>query len=110
MERESQSSSSYEDEGSDRYSDSSADELRERFYVTRESQEDLREPGKKFSYAGMRDLSDLEMIQEQDILAPDGSVMGVKNRVRAGLAHFENPEAIEKASLIACPGGGGGAA
>lgn len=97
------SETSYEDRESDRYSDSesSTEELRQstRFYVTRESQEDLSEPSKKLSYVGMRNLSELDKIQEQDIMAPDGSVMGVKNRVRAGLAHFENPEAIRKASL-----------
>ena len=100
----SSSRSSYDDkEGSD-YSDSrsesSIDELSEsqRFYVTKESQEDQSEPNRKYSYVGMRDLTELDKIEEQDIVAPDGSVLGVKNRVRAGLAHFENADALEKAS------------
>ncbi len=67
-----------------------------RFYITRESQENLSEPTRKWSYAGHRDLSDLNKIQELDIVAPDGSIRGIKNRVRAGLANFENPVAIEK--------------
>ena len=70
-----------------------------RFYVTRESQENLSEVSRKESYAGMRDLSDLEKIQERDIMAPDGSIRGIKNRVRAGLANFENREALEKVSI-----------
>ena len=69
---------------------------RERYYVTKESQENLSEASRKESYAGLRDLSDLDKIQERDIVAADGSIRGVKNRVRAGLANFENREALQK--------------
>lgn len=67
----------------------------ERFYVTRESQEvapEVRE--RKLNYVGLRNLTDLERIEERDIVGPDGAVVGVKNRVRAGVANFENPTAL----------------
>lgn len=83
------------------YSDSSPDDRNTtKFYVTKESQDNLTEPAKKLSYVGVRDLSDLDKIQEQDIVATDGSVRGVRNRVRAGLANFENREVLEKVSLF----------
>ena len=91
-------------------SESSIDELKEsgeRFYVTKESQEAVSDTSRKYSYAGTRDLSDLGKIQEQDIVAPDGTVLGVKNRVRAGLAHFENKEALEKVKHCCCTEGVG---
>lgn len=78
----------------------------ERFFVTKESQENISEPSRKYSYAGMRDLTDLGKVQEQDIVAADGSVRGVKNRVRAGLANFENKEALEKVHRLQKKGGG----
>jgi len=93
---------STEEDYSDSSSESSIDDLKEsssRFYVTKESQEGVSEASRKPSYAGTRDLSDLGKIQEQDIVAPDGTVLGVKNRVRAGLAHFENKEALEKVGI-----------
>lgn len=86
-------SSSYSSTG-----DEGEREITERYYVTRESQENLSEPARKYSYAGMRDLSQLDKIQEQDIVASDGSLRGIKNRVRAGMANFENREALEKVS------------
>ena len=68
------------------------------FYVTRDSQDaDKNKPdSQKLSYVGMRDLTDLDMIDEQDILSASGTIRGKKNRVRAGLANFENPKALEK--------------
>ena len=71
----------------------------EHFYVTRESQENVSDPSRKYSYAGMRDLTALDKIEEKDIVGADGSVRGVKNRVRAGLANYENKEALEKVSV-----------
>lgn len=94
-------SSSYTDESSPESSDydSSPRELGgARYYVTKESQENLSEASRKESYTGLRDLSDLEKVQEKDIVASDGSVRGVQNRVRAGLANFENREALQKVS------------
>ena len=67
------------------------------FYVTRESQEiDPEVQERKLSYVGLRNLSDLERIEERDIVGPDGTVVGVQNRVRAGVANFENPTALRK--------------
>lgn len=40
-------------------------------------------------YVGIRNISDTEKIKEEDIVDKEGSVIGVKNRVRAGLQHFE---------------------
>lgn len=77
----------------------------EHYYVTKESQEEVSDATHKGSYVGMRDLTDLDKIQEQAIVATDGSVRGVKNRVRAGLANFENLKALEK--VIAKKGGWG---
>lgn len=93
------------------YTDSSTggeEDESERYYVTRESQENLSEPARKYSYAGMRDLSQLDKIQEKDIVASDGSIRGVKNRVRAGLANFENRDALEKVSSSHLGKGGWG--
>ena len=67
------------------------------FYVTRESQEiapDVQE--RKLSYVGLRNLTDLERIEERNIVGSDGTVVGVQNRVRAGVANFENPTALRK--------------
>lgn len=94
---------SYSDESSTRYSDytsSSLEDLRDdgaKYYVTKESQEPVSS-ARKESYAGMRDLTDTEKIEEKDIVAPDGSIRGVKNRVRAGLANFEDREALQLVS------------
>ena len=67
------------------------------FYVTRESQEiDPAVQERKLSYVGLRNLTDLERIEERDIVGPDGTVVGVQNRVRAGVANFENPTALRK--------------
>ncbi len=68
----------------------------ERFFVTRESQEVSVRSSRKDSYAGLRDLSDLEKIKELDIVGPDGTIRGIKNRVRAGLATYENHGALVK--------------
>ena len=74
--------------------------VRQRFYVTRESQKaDSKKYGvENLSYVGMRNLSDLDKIDEQDIVSARGTIRGKKNRVRAGLANFENPKALEKVS------------
>ena len=66
-----------------------------RYFVTRESQENLTS-SKKESYAGLRDLTDLEKIEELDIMGPDGVLRGIRNRVRAGRATFENRGALVK--------------
>ena len=69
------------------------------FYVTRESQNAgfVHElDSAKLSYVGMRNLSDMQLIDEQDIVSARGTIRGKKNRVRAGLANFENPKALEK--------------
>lgn len=80
--------------------DSSPSELEgARYYVTKESQ-NASEPSRKESYTGMRNLSDMDKIEEKDIVAPDGSVLGVKNRVRAGLANFEDREALLMVSVL----------
>lgn len=79
----------------------------ERYFVTRESQENLTELTRKYSYAGLRDLSELDKIQEQDIVGSDGSIRGVRNRVRAGLANFEDKAALEKVCWLAAGKGGG---
>ena len=103
---DSTSSSSLSECESD-YSDEGRDSVK--FYVTRESQEKLNEPSRKYSYAGHRDLSELDKIREQDIVSADGTIIGIKNRVRAGLAHFENPRALEKvATGLHAKGGGAG--
>ena len=109
------SQSSNEDRGSDwsPYSVHLDEGVREskKFYVTRESQEDLNEPSNS---VGLLDLSMRNKIQELDIVAKDGSVMGIRNRVRAESAHFENPEAVNKVKknffLQGAPNEGGGAA
>lgn len=72
-------------------------ESQKQFYVTRESQEVLpAEQQRKLSYVGMRNLTDLQRVEEKDIVGPDGAVMGVQNRVRAGVANFENLTALRK--------------
>jgi hypothetical protein len=72
-------------------------ESQNQFYVTRESQEvDPKVQERKLSYVGLRNLTDLERIEERDIVGPDGAVVGVQNRVRAGVANFENPTALRK--------------
>ena len=68
------------------------------FYVTKDSQKGLQEKSKKHSYAGLRDLRQVGSIQEEDIVGEGGELLGMKNRVRAGLAHFENPDAIMRVS------------
>jgi len=68
------------------------------FFVTKESQE---KPSKhKTSYAGLRDLTDIEKLQELDIVGPQGTIRGIKNRVRAGLATFENRGGVVKVSVL----------
>lgn len=75
-------------------------ESENRFYVTRESQEVAPEvQERKLSYVGLRNLTDLGRIEEIDIVGPDGTVMGVQNRVRAGVANFNNPTALRKVYL-----------
>ncbi len=72
-----------------------------RYFVTRESQEASGKFSRKESYAGLRDLTDLEKIKELDIVGPDGTLRGIKNRVRAGLATYENQGALVKVKLKA---------
>ena len=48
----------------------------------------------------LRDLTDLEKIKEMDIVGPDGTIRGIKNRVRAGLATYENHGALVKVSKL----------
>lgn len=76
-------------------------EKKKRFFVTRESQTALPKAADsdKLSYVGMRNLTDLDLIDEQDIVSARGTIRGKKNRVRAGLANFENPKALEKVSM-----------
>ena len=70
------------------------------FYVTRESQKSKDPPARKHSYIGIRDLSDLDKIEEKDIVSHRGTIRGIKNRVRAGLANFENPAALRKVGEV----------
>ena len=72
----------------------------QQFYVTRDSQNisSKKTESRKLSYVGMRNLTDLEKIDERDIVSTRGTIRGIKNRVRAGLANFENPNALEKVS------------
>ncbi len=90
------------------YSGSDAEETEgvEKYYVTKESQENITDASRKYSYTGLRDLTELDKVQERDIVDADGSVRGVENRVRAGLANFEDREALEKVSVRR--GGGAG--
>ena len=71
------------------------------FYVTRESQNARaqKSDSAKLSYVGMRNLTDLGHIDEQAIVSARGTIRGKKNRVRAGLANFENPKALEKVKM-----------
>lgn len=55
----------------------------------------MSDASKKESYAGMRDLKNPAQIQEEDIISSDGTLMGKQNRVRAGIATFQNPKALE---------------
>lgn len=48
----------------------------------------LEDESKALRYVGIRDISDTEKIKEEDIVDKNGTVIGVKNRVRAGLEHF----------------------
>jgi hypothetical protein len=50
-------------------------------------------------YIGIRDLTNPDQINEEDIVSEDGVVLGVKNRVRAGLATFQNPQVLQRVSL-----------
>lgn len=54
------------------------------------------------SYMGIRDLKDPATIKEEDIVLSDGSVIGVKNRVKAGMATFQNAKALERVSPYWC--------
>ena len=49
----------------------------------------LEDDSKALRYVGIRNITDTDKIDEEDIVAKDGTVIGVKNRVRAGLQHFE---------------------
>ena len=48
------------------------------------------------SYVGL--LSDMGKMSEKEIVGPRGTIRGVKNRVRAGLANFENPRGMQTVS------------
>lgn len=83
----------------ERVKSSAATAARQHFFVTRESQNvDGKKSSEKLSYVGMRNLADVEKIEELDIVSARGTIRGRKNRVRAGLANFENPKAMEKVS------------
>ena len=84
----------------DRVKSSAATAVRQNFFVTRESQnvDGKKSDAEKLSYVGMRNLADVEKIDEMDIVSARGTIRGRKNRVRAGLANFENPNALEKVS------------
>lgn len=49
----------------------------------------LEDGSKALRYVGIRNITDTDKIDEEDIVSKDGTVIGVKNRVRAGLQHFE---------------------
>lgn len=74
-----------------------SEEKDKRFFVTRESQETIS--SRELNYAGLRDLTDIDKIHELEIVGPDGAIRGIKNRVRAGLATYENQVALVKVSL-----------
>ena len=73
---------------------------KQHFYVTRESQRSKAPSSRKESYVGIRDLTDLDKIKETDIISYRGTIRGIKNRVRAGLANFENPAALRNVSIV----------
>ena len=79
-------------------SQQAADGQQEHFFVTKASQQNKAPAHRKFSYTGTRDLTDVQKIQELDIVAEDGTIRGMRNRVRAGQAHFDNPVARAKVS------------
>lgn len=66
--------------------------------MTRDSQNagSKESDSQKLSYVGMRNLTDVDQIEERDIVSARGTIRGKRNRVRAGLANFENPKALEK--------------
>lgn len=55
---------------------------------------------KNLSYVGIRDISQVDKIDEEDIVGANGELRGIKNRVRAGLANFEDVGALERVSII----------
>lgn len=73
---------------------------KQHFYVTRESQRSKAPSSRKESYVGIRDLTDLDKIKETDIISHRGTIRGIKNRVRAGLANFENPAALRNVRKV----------
>eukprot|EP00058_Branchiostoma_floridae_P026140 XP_002611630.1 hypothetical protein BRAFLDRAFT_63706 [Branchiostoma floridae] len=57
------------------------------YYVTQTSQEEGEEDeNRRLRYVGKRDYSG--GVEDTEIVSRNGTVRGVKNRVRAGLAHF----------------------
>lgn len=80
--------------------------MKQHFYVTRESQRSKAPSSRKESYVGIRDLTDLDKIKETDIISHRGTIRGIKNRVRAGLANFENPAALRNVSIVSTIVGG----
>lgn len=68
------------------------------FFVTKDAQE-LSGDLSSREYAGTRDLSDLERLREENITAKDGAVVGVRNRVRAGMATFDNLDMLKRVGL-----------
>ena len=69
------------------------------FFVTRESQKNHKPMDKKLSYVGMRDVTQVDKIEEEDIVGPDGELRGIKNRVRAGLVNFQDVDALTRVSV-----------
>ena len=70
------------------------------FYVTRESQKDKKAKDRKLSYVGMRDITQIDKIEEEDIVEANGELRGIKNRVRAGLANFEDVGALKRVKSL----------
>ena len=68
--------------------------------AARESLRDHSARDKKLSYVGIRDISQVDKIEEEDIVGANGELRGIKNRVRAGLANFEDVGALERVSII----------
>ncbi|CAH1267904.1 GRXCR1 [Branchiostoma lanceolatum] len=56
------------------------------YYVTQTSQEEEEDENRVLRYVGKRDYSG--GVEDTEIVSRNGTVRGVKNRVRAGLAHF----------------------
>ena len=55
----------------------------------------------RLSYVGKRDLGSPGQIREKNIVSRTGTIRGVKNRVRAGIANYEgNRKQSESAKKV----------